>query len=279
MNATEKLDAARQTLEGTNVNSDEFFRKFAKLCGVEDPQQICSGDLEAARFEDIEECGVPTIRARRIARIFRGDDDTRRHPENHAANLTAIQLVDYFDPDNHISPYGLRLKKATNDRRCLVYNKDGTLNLELSKQLVDEIVNLEYPERDTVTVNGIPSQVYRVGERPDRFANENPANPGTPLRPNGISDAGCEWAVLPLEIQQLVYLAVRMNEEDDKEIDIFDRVQGKNFAQVAKRYPQASVKFQEHEKLGTLPQLKIRLGGKKINDGQNDPFKTGHRVW
>jgi len=291
MNATEKLDAARQALEGTSVNVDEFLKKFAKLCGVENhPEAICDDDLCAARFEDIEKCGVPLIRARRIARIFRGEDDSKaaptpikidisNDPEKHAATLTAVQLVDHFDPDNHISPYGLKLKEATNDRRCLVYNKDGSLNPELSKQLVDEIVNLEYPERDTVTVDGVPSQVYRVGERPDRFASENPAEPGTPLRPDGVSDAGCNWASLPLNVQQLVYLAVRTGEEDDKEIDIFDRVQGKDFAQVAKRYPKASVKFQEQDSLGTLPQLKIRLGGKKMGGGTNDPFKTGHRVW
>lgn len=293
----ERLDAARTLLEEHNakvegeegkVGIDDFFKNLASMGGTSESA------LADATWEDLQDCGLPRILARSVSRVFRGPEekvnepqkvvvDVTGDPEKHAATLTAVQLVEHFDPENHTNPYGTKLKKDTEGRRCLAFNKDGSLNREISKQLVDEIVNLQYPERSEVTIEGIPSPTYRVGERPDRFASENPADPGTPLRPDGVSDAGCEWEKLPLNIRQLVYLAVRNGDADDDEMDLYEKVEGKSFEQVAKRFRKAAVEFGEREKLGTLPQLKIRLGGRGGvgGGGKNDPFKTGqgHRVW
>jgi hypothetical protein len=191
--ATQKLDSVRTVLDGTNVPFEEFLKKFAALCGYDDPTKLTDQDFQAARFEDIEDCGVPRIKARQIARAFRGDEETKptapakvvidlaSDPEKHAATLSPVQLVEHYDADNHTNPYGKRLKEVTEGRRCIVFNTDGKLNVEITKGLVDEIVNLSYPERDTVTLDDGPAPVYKVGIRPDRYADENPADPGKPL--------------------------------------------------------------------------------------------------
>jgi hypothetical protein len=90
-----------------------------------------------------------------------------------------------------------------------------------------------------------------------------------------------------MDIRQLVYLGTGTGELKDTEIDLFEKVVNKDFAEVAKRCPNAAVKFKELENLGTLPQLKIRLGGTggygHISGGinypkGNNPFTRGHRV-
>lgn len=292
MTLQSKLDAARKALEGTTVNVDEFLRKLAEFFGYQSADQISVEDLEAATWEDLQECGLPRGKARLIStNIFRGEDKTSKEqvikvdisndPEKHAATLTGPQLVDYYDPDNHTNPYGERLKKITEGRRCLVFNKDGSLNREITKQLVDELLN-QYPEREEVAVAGLPTRVLSVGERPDRYADENPCQPGKPLRPDGVSDNGCEWGKVPVEIRQLVYLAVKRGDVNaDDEADVYEKVEGKTFADVVKRpwFRKAAVEFQEREKLNTLPQLKLRLGRGNAAGRPNNPFTTGHRVF
>lgn len=292
MTSQSKLDAARKALEGTSVNVDEFLRKLAEFFGYQSSDQISVEDLEAATWEDLQECGLPRGKARLIAtNIFRGEEkpskeqqvikiDVSNDPEKHAVTLTGPQLVDFYDPDNYTNPYGKRLKEITEGRKCLVFNKDGSLNRDITKQLVDELLN-QYPEREEVAVDGLPSRVYKIGERPDRYASENPCAPGKPLRPDGVSDVGCDWGKVPLEVRQLVYLAVKRGDLHADEADVFEKVEGKTFADVAKRpwFRQAAVEFQEREKLNTLPQLKIRLGSGGIVGRPNNPFTTGHRVF
>jgi hypothetical protein len=98
---------------------------------------------------------------------------------------------------------------------------------------------------------------------------ENPAKPGTPLSP--LHDIN--WSTIALEVQQLVYLAVKETGEasGSEELDLFEKVEGKNFNLVAKRYPKAAGRFQVRKAANTLPQLKIRIsnGGKQKT---NDPF-------
>ena len=294
---TQKLDSVRAILDGTNVNYETFLKKLAKLCGYvnegePDPGKLTDRDLCTARFEDIEDCGVPRIKARQIARRLRGDEDQQpvapqkvvidlaSDPEKHAATLSPVQLVEHYDADNHTNPYGKRLKEITEGRRCIVFNTDGKLNVEITKGLVDEIVNLSYPERNTVTLEDGPAPVYKVGIRPDRYADENPADPGKPLYQNGESEAGCLWGPLALDIRQLVNLCIRRGDCDLEEGDLFEKVEGKTFANLSKqpRFRTAAVEYQEKKKLGTLPQLKLVLGEGGKPRGKNNPFGSGKNV-
>ena len=174
MTLQNRLDAAREILEQHNsliegeegkVDIDNFFKKLSTMGGTSEAA------LANATWEDLQDCDLPRILARSVSKVFRGAEEEKKDapqkivldvsndPEKHAASLTAAKLVEHFDPENHTNPYGKKLKDDTEGRRCLAFNKDGTLNVEISKGLVDEIVNLQYPERAEVTIDGIPSPI------------------------------------------------------------------------------------------------------------------------
>jgi hypothetical protein len=276
------LEAARATLEGTTVNFDQFCQKLAKFFGYDSHTKIQEEDITCLRFEDLEECGLPRGKARRVALIFRGQEtettptpqkvvlDVSNDPEKHAMTISVVDCVDYYKPDDPKNCYGKRISEAVNHMRCMAFDVEGNFNTEMSKLLVQEILD-GYPERDSITVNEVPGlPVFYVGTQPDRFAPENPAKPGTPLsRLHEI-----DWSSIPKDVQRLIYLAVKETKEarSSEEFDIFEKVEGKNFNQVAKRYPKAAQQYQIRSASETLPQLKIRIGGNKNSQKPNDPF-------
>jgi len=280
MTTETKLAAARATLEGTTVNWDQFCKKLAEFFGYDSIEKVGEDDISCMRFEDLEDCGLPRGKARRVAQIFRGQEsdtsaptkvimDVTSDPEKHAATISPVECVERYNPDDPSNPYGQRIAAATGKRKCIVFDPSGQFHVEMTKLLVQEIID-GYPERESVTVDDVPGLlVYVVGERPDKFVPENPAKPGTPL--SRMPDF--DWQTIPKDTQQLLYIAVRETKEaaGDSEHDLWDKIYGKNFNQVAKRYPKAAVAFRSREAANTLPQLKIRIGNGK-GQRPNDPF-------
>lgn len=282
MSIDAKLEAARTTLQDTTVNFDQFCQKLAKFFGYDSHTKIQEDDITCLRFEDLEDCGLPRGKARRVALIFRGQEtesksappkvvlDISNDPEKHAITIPVVNCVDRYNPDDFSNPYGKRIADATGNRKCLAFDVTGKFHTEMSKLLIQEILD-GYPERDSITVDEIPGlPTYTVGERPDRFVSENPAKPGTPL--SRLHDI--DWVVISTEIKQLIYIAVKETKEakNSEEFDIHEKVEGKTFNQVAKRYPKAAKQFQIRAASNTLPQLKIRIGNGGGSQKPNDPF-------
>ena len=283
MSIETKLASARANLEGTSINWDHFCKKLAEFFGYNSIDKIKEDDISCLRFEDLEDCGLPRGKARRIALIFRGQDydtppptkmviDVTSDPEKHAISLSPVECVEYYRPDDPTSPYGRRIAEATGKRKCLAFDEEGRYDVEMSKLLVQEILD-GYPERDIVSVGGVVGlPTYAVGQRPDRFVSENPAKPGTPLSKMPDFD----WSTIPTDVQQLLYIAVKETKEaaPHSEYELWEKVAGQSFNQVAKRWQQAAKQFQLRKQANTLPQLKIRIG----SSGQksNDPFHVLH---
>lgn len=278
MTTEAKLAAARATLEGTTVNWDQFCKKLAEFFGYDSIEKVGEDDISCMRFEDLEDCGLPRGKARRVAQIFRGQEevaaptkivmDVTSDPEKHAITISPVECVDHYNPEDPSNPYGERIRVATKDRRCIVFDVEGHFHAEMTKLLVQEIID-GYPERDSVTVDEVPHlPVFPVGARPDRFVAENPAKPGTPISKMPDFD----WRKVGLDVQQLLYIAVKETREaaGTSEYDLFEWIIDKTFNQVAKRYPKAAMAFHKHKASDTLPQLKIRIGNGK--DRPNDPF-------
>lgn len=277
-----KLDRVREILAGTNVNFDIFCQKLAEFFGYDDPSKIQDEDLSCLRFEDLEDCGLPRGKARRVAHFFRDQqEDTQKivvdisnDPEKLAASMSPVQCVDHYNPDDPSNPFGRRIGQATGLKKCLAFDADGKLHVEITKILVQEIID-GYPERSMITIDeavGLPT--YAVGEKPDRFVTENPARPGTPLSP--LDDIG--WDTIATNVKQLIYIAVKDTKEisqpgsfltDSDEFDLFEKIKDKPFSQVARRFPLAAKEFRQRQAANTLPQLLIRLGATKR---PNDPF-------
>lgn len=278
-----KLDRVREILTGTNVDFDSFCQKLAKFFGYDQPAKIQDEDLSCLRFEDLEDCGLPRGKARRVAHFFRQDIedqpkvvvDISNDPDKLAASLSPVDCVEHYNPDDPTNPFGRRISQATGVKKCLAFGADNKLHVGITKILVQEIIE-GYPERQMVTIDEDYVPTYAVGEKPDKFVPENPVKPGTPLS----SLDGINWNSVPTNIKQLLYIAVRETREINKtglplsnaeEYDIFEKVQGKSFSQIARRFPLAAKELRHREAANTLPQLSIRIGS-VVTNKPNDPF-------
>ena len=292
MNLQEKLDASRDALHGTTVNFDHFLNNLAVFFGYgtkEAPSTVhlTDDDLQAATWEDLQDCGCPKGKARQIAKIFRGDASdglkdkiviVNDDPVVLAAKLKPTELVAKYDPQEPDNPFGVRLKALSNGQRFIVFNNDGTVNVPVSQTLLQELRD-SYPERQNTVVNSEVHYTYAVGVRPSRYADEHPLFPGTILRPDYTSDADIDWKPISLSVRQLVYLAVKTGDLKGKdEQDVRDLIEGKTFNDLGKRWKNAALKFKELSETNQLPQLKIKLGVAG-NGKQQNPFAVGNRVW
>lgn len=244
--------------------TDDLIKKINAFGGTSE------ANLAEITPEDLEGIGVPTLLARRIAKIFGWTiaeaqkqmviiDD---NPVAMAARLKPEELVVEYDPNDPTSPFGTRLKQISGGNRFLVFNEDrGEVLVESSQKLLRELLD-GYTPRQNVIIEGRPQEVYAVGESPARYADENPVWSGQKLRPDGFSDANVEWGAIDLEIRQLLRIAISKEESaitGKSEMDLYDMVVGKKFQDVARRLPNAVIEFDRMKGCQSLPSLKTVL--------------------
>ena len=284
---TDRLSRARQILEAHNQESsvpvgiDSFFTKLKEMGGTTEDT------LSAATWEDLQLCGAPRILSRKIAEIFRDEDQKGREvqkvivedndPIKRAQRLLPMDLIAEYDPKHPKNPIGERLTQLAEGRKFLVFQSDDntTVNVIASQQLFDELD--DYGERTDFIVGGIPQKVYKVGDRPGRTVDEHPLFPGVPLRSNGCSEEDCNWGEVPLEIRQIYRIAIEIGDlgaDDYREADLHTEATTRPKEDICRLYRKAAIKFQEHKELGNLPPLKVVLGGKSESPGLNSPFGT-----
>jgi hypothetical protein len=279
------LETHNNSLEGEEgkIDIESFFTKLRKLGGTSESA------LSAATWEDLEDCGLPRILARRMSGVFREAEKPTEQkvivvnddPVKQAEMMTPAELVTKYDHKNPLNPFGKKLKEISSGQRFVVFRGDGTVNVETSQKLLAEILDA-YPERNEVIVDGEVHRTYVVGDRPSRYVDEHPLYPGTLLRPDGTSDTDVNWMSLPLNVRQLLYIAVRetheINMSNTSEIDLYEKHINQSFVQIARRYKKAAIRYKDLSETNQLPQLKKTLGNKSQNGPQN-PFTTGHKVW
>lgn len=298
MSIQSKFDAALALLQEHNaavggqdqpgyVDPDKFL-SCIKISGGTNEER-----LRSLSWEDILKClpefnGVkPTALAKDIAKVFRGDqgtpssDDQKRPVSSKKAEkMTPRELVMAFDPEDADNPVGKRLKEISKGEPFVVFDNGRIVDVDTTFKLLQEI-KTGYNGRELIEVGGETKKVYRVGELPDNFADENPFYIDRPLRPDGSCDqTNRSWEGVPLEVRQFVRVAIDLGELEvkaEKVHDILDMVlSGNGFDKLRKRYPKAAVKFNELKKTGDLPKLKVALG-----DGGSEspnPFDQGKKV-
>lgn len=260
------------------VDIDDFIGRLKRVGGTSDAR------LRRSSWEDLEGLGLPLLLAKEIAEIFRKGEAAPRRPvvtERQAQAMSPEELLERYDPRDPDNFVGKRLKDLSKGQPFIVFNTDGTVNREASVQLLQEIRN-GYPARETFAVEGRPQKIYRVGERPEELANENPLYPGRALRPNGDCDqTNRSWNGVTDPVRILVYLAVtRTREIRIAQIDdahrILDQVMsGDAEAAIRQRNPQASILYDDLASKGNLPSLKVAPSGTAVGGTVNDPF--GHK--
>lgn len=291
MTLQDKLSAARALLEAHNqaLEGDEekidvelFFKNLRHNGGTSERA------LAKATWEDLMACGLPRFVARDVADIFRDEEKSTEQkivvvnddPVKQAESMTPAEQVTKYDPTNPLTPFGKKLKEISGGQRFLVFRGDGSINVETSQKLLAEILD-SYPERSEVIVEGEVHRTYAVGDRPSRYADEHPVYPGVLLRPDGTSTADVNWLAITMNVRQLLYIAVKETRELNmslvSEIDLYEKIEKMSFADLARRYKKAALRFKELSETNQLPQLKKTLG--KVPTGTQNPFTTGHKVW
>jgi hypothetical protein len=290
MSYEQKIEQAREAIAannesahsggGTGISTSDFFQKLRLAGGTTlEALQECS-------WEDLQECGLPKFVAKRVAKIFREREQDKKRPtvitERRAQGMAVAELLEHYDPRDPDNPVGKRLSTLSNGGRCIVFNDNGTVNVEPSTTLVDELRD-KFPERETMVVDERPRQTFRIGERPDMTADENPLYPGRMLRPDGTCDqTNRSWAGVPFDVRVLVHLTVKetrevvVNQLNDAHT-VMDMVFGDDAeSKIRQRYSQASVMFDALKQGGGLPSLKLMRTGQNGN-GLNNPFGGKHR--
>lgn len=230
----------------------------------------------------------PRILAKAIAAVFRNKEEKESDPAERidrrpvsakkAERMTPRELVEAFDPEDFASPVGVRLKEISRGEPFVVYDSGRAVDVETTLKLLLE-VKQGYKGREDMDVKGGVKKVYRLGELPENYADENPLYRGRPLRPDGTCDqTGRSWEGVPLEIRQLVRVAMDTGElavSHEQAHNTLDLVMESDaLAKLRKRYRKATVQFETLSKTGDLPTLKIELG---VGEG-GSPFPDGKRV-
>jgi hypothetical protein len=276
--------------EGPQINADQFITYVKAIGGTTEDR------LKNLSYEDILECfpkpndikhlGVPKPRllAKEIAKIFRGKEEVSTssdHAEKpvsskHAERMSLRELVEAFDPENSENAVGKQLGIISKGQEFIVYSSGRIADVESTLKLLGEIKQ-GFPGRTDYNVNGVPVQVYRIGDVPDNFADENPLWANRPLRPDGTCDQmGRSWEGVTLDTRQLIYIAVNLGEIElniNTAHDVLDMaLESTAMSKLRLRYRKASLRFNELSKLGKLPTLKLTLGvpiqKNPLNDGK-----------
>lgn len=267
------------------LNPDEFIQCVKASGGTSEDR------LASLQHEDLLACmpagpnGVkPRVLAKDIANIFRSNaapktDDKRPVSGKKAEKMTPRELVEVFDPEDSSNPVGQRLLAISKGEKFIVYSDGRLVDVDSTFKLLTEIKS-GYPGREDFEVNGVIKKVYRLGELPENYADENPLYRDRPLRPDGTCDqTGRSWEGVDLAVRQLIRVAMDTGElrvTHELAHDILDAVLEKDaLKKLRSRYRKAAVEFDSLAKTGDLPSLKIPLDGG--SEGKN-PFDGGKQV-
>lgn len=292
MNYDTKIASAQKVVNTHNENVskrqkidwDTFLENLQEIGGTTEQS------LSQCSWEDLMTCGLPRLLARQIAKEFRkkSEDDGRKSgyvSARKAEMMTIKELVERYNPKEGFSTVSNELKKRVGNKKCIAMSNEGQINVKETVKLIDGLLS-GYPERDIITTEESPYMtVYKIGEKPDSYAKENPLYPNNLLFIGDIcGQTNRSWLEIPLEVRQLLYIAVKITKEikinsiqDAHNIlDMLMSEENKNFNVIASRYPRAAFKYDEMLKTNSLPSLKIKLNSQGMNaSSDNTPWVMG----
>jgi hypothetical protein len=270
------VEQHNEEIKEEGVNFISFLEKLKKMGGTSEDA------LKAISWEDLQECGLPKIIARRVAHLFRQDSNSAEHNYisiNKLYSMSIEQIIEKYDPYGEDGPISHRLKEISGDNPFIIFDNNGKVLIEPSASLLKEIKSGLSPV-ETYFVDGKPFDVYRIGESPSVYVDENPLYPGRELRSNEVCDkTGKSWKGVPLKIRQIIYISIKITKEFKIDLisdayTILNRiVDSTDFGSkyIENCFPQSVKKYNELCKIGGLPLLKVKLGKKLVNIEKNNP--------
>ena len=268
---------SRATNPAHKVDIDSFFNKLSEQGGTTEEA------LAAASWEDIRKCNVPDILARQICSILRkspidNSTSSKYISTKGAERLDIADLVAVYDPRDPENPVGKRLSSLSKGKPFIVFLDDGSVDKTASLKLLNELRD-GLPPRDKYVVDGLPREVYVVGQRPDNYAEVNPLFPNDVLRSGECININKSWSPVSLATRQLIYLGrkngeLKVNGLKDAISIHADAISDNGFKTIASYAPKAAIEFKRLQDLGTLPAMKTRVVSNNPVEvpRRNDPF-------
>lgn len=268
------------------VDFEEFSKKL-KILGAT-TEEI----LKSLSHEEILDClpsfdnVKPKLLAKEIAKVFRGKETLTsvNLSSRRVDALSLEELISIYDPKNPNSNVGKKLAEESKNLPFLVFNPDGTIWIEKSLLLLNEL-RQGYPPRELFLCNSNVFRIYKVGDNPENYVNENPIYHGRALRLDETCDqTNRSWEGVPLEVRQLVHIITSNTrrgtcslEEANNFIDICVSIDA--FQKLGQRYPTELLLFKESKSVGTLPTLKIKLNqNQSEKNSNNGEFWVGKKI-
>lgn len=284
--ARELLISYKESIKNSNdgessgaFDVQDFFTKLKNIgCINEDL-------LSEATWEDITDCGIPKILARKIAKIFR-EKETRYFSKKDVADMSLEELLEKYNPykksENEITK---RLQDISEGLPFLIFDDSGKLLCRESAKCLKDIED-GYESNDIFVVDGVPYKTYPVFESPPKILDENPLFPGEALRG---SDQLCgrtmrSWKTFSHRHRALLRVALGTKElklRDYSSIhDLFDSLlpideKGRE-EYISRRYPKAFLRYKELCASSNTISLKVSKKAAQKRKGKiikkNDPF-------
>jgi len=280
---TERLAAAAKALA---LTPEEFTKLFDNRIGLDSVADLDNDEVFKfgdflKKFED-----HPVGRVRKAFAALKGgkvqsQESTSNDPRIQELRALGLKvriedadpavLLKFYLPDKPADPITSALKKRFGNKPVVAFKDDGTVALTETLQYIADLEQ-NYPERETITVEGKLSRLWPIGVRPMSMVDEDPLFPGQPLR-NGYSVVNNRnWTKVSQENRQLCRIIVDRGEIDpnNKEavLRLLERAETKDG--LASAYEEADLEFRERQKQDTLPKLKVELGASATK--LNNPF-------
>lgn len=177
-------------------------------------------------------------------------------------------IVAGYNPKNRDMMYMMMagLERRLGDKPIVVIDEDGAVNRELTTDYVmalDE--GFEYAEDDIhYDSDSVPHQVVRVGVDAQSVYDADPLDSTRALRKNGMGVGRVNWKGVSLEIKQVAFYGVETGEINPKNdaslMWLRENIKpGANRLTMQRLAPKALAKFNEAQRTGSLPTLRVML--------------------
>lgn len=166
------------------------------------------------------------------------------------------ELLTHYDENNYEVAEVLR--KRTHSRPVIIYNEDGSLHESLCLELIKAAKR--QPTAKRIIRNSIAYRVYRAGEFPVRPIDASPFSIGVALIDGYCPSSETDWAGVDHVARVLAHIyvfdieSVQLSKRDLNAICEDARIGVEHFR---KKYPSAALRYDELERDGKLPDLKI----------------------
>ncbi|MHA2281518.1 MAG: hypothetical protein ACXAC5_11745 [Promethearchaeota archaeon] len=173
------------------------------------------------------------------------------------ADWTDEELLKVYDQD--ATEVAEILRKRTHGRPCIVFDADGSVNIEASLKLIRTAKR--QPTGNTFSWKGKPVRVYRAGEFLAEFLEESPFCPGIALVDGYCPESATTWTGVDHKTRVMVRIYVR-----EIETAALSKMQMKDICTDAHKltetefedkYSEAQLRYQELERQDKLPKLCI----------------------